>query len=183
MLPLYEEIERLKNKLTLLEIEQERQDKELHERIKDFEEISRLEAELLGIDYAELKEKVLNNIDFIRDEQQSKELESKLEDVAKERLKQAKTETMVHDDEETLRLERELAGLDAPKELAHYFVLHLTAENGTIAEWSEANSGWHEPGSGDKYTERKQALQVLHKLRKRFAGYKIDLVESSDIQS
>ncbi len=182
---LFEEIKRLKYKLAELEQEQERQDKELHETIRDFEEISRLEAELLGIDYEVLKEKVLNNIAFIRDtEQETQKLESDLSEADKIRL-QRSTDNVpaVHDDEETQRLERELAELDGVKtqQLKHYFTICLISSDGNHNEWTkEAGGGWRGKGLGHQYANRDEALKNCEQLKKRFPNYQIQLVEKSN---
>ena len=184
MLALFEEIKKLKLKLSQLEVEQERQDQELHERIKDFEEISRLEAELLGIDHEELKQKVLDNIEFFRDtEEETQKLESELDDVAKEKLKQAeKAKPMIHDDEETLRLEQELAELDGKKtpeqSTTDSFKICLISPDGSYSEWSEeSGGGWRSVGLGQHYSNREQAQQCYEQVQNRFPNYHIELIE------
>jgi len=186
MLALFEEIKKLKLKLSQLEVEQERQDQELHERIKDFEEISRLEAELLGIDHDELKQKVLDNIEFLRDtEEETQKLESELDDVAKEKLKQAEdVKPMIHDDEETLRLEQELAelgGKKVPEQSKDFFKICLISPDGSYSEWSEeSGGGWRSIGLGQHYTSREHAQVCYEQVQNRFPNYHIELIENSD---
>lgn len=183
MFALFEEIKKLKQKLALLEVEQERQDQELHERIKDFEEISRLEADLLGIDYEELKQKVLNNIDFLRDDvEDTEKLESELSEADKIALKKVETAPTIHDDEETRRLEQELAQLDMPQKTdKHYFAICLVSSDGSHSEWSEeAGGGWRAPGQGQHYAEQNIALEQCEQLKKRFPSYLIQLIEKSN---
>ncbi|MCV6638302.1 hypothetical protein [Candidatus Albibeggiatoa sp. nov. NOAA] len=182
MLALFEEIKKLKLKLAELEVEQERQDEELHQRIKDFEEISRLEAELLGIDHEELKQKVLDNIAFIRDtEEETEKLETELSEADRIALQQAnKNEPMIHDDEETRRLEQELEELGTPniQQNEHYFTICLVSADGNYSEWSdESGGGWHSVGLGHQYVSREEALQQCGKIQQRFPNYHIQVIE------
>ncbi|MEK7991213.1 MAG: hypothetical protein VSS52_009425 [Thiotrichaceae bacterium] len=184
MFALFEEIKKLKSKLAELEVEQERQDQELYQTIKDFEEISRLEAELLGIDHNELKLKVLDNLTFLRDtDEDTKKLEAELSEADKMALQKAnKAEPMIHDDEETRRLEQELEGLGAPKvqNHKHYFTICLVSPDGSYSEWSEeAGGGWHSVGLGRQYTDHDAALILCEKVQKKFPHYLVKLVEKS----
>ncbi|WP_353571433.1 hypothetical protein [Candidatus Albibeggiatoa sp. nov. BB20] len=184
MLTLFEEIKKLKSKLSELEVEQERQDQELHERIKDFEEISRLEAELLGIDYEELKQKVLDTLTFMRDtEEDTAKLESELSEADQIALQKANnTEPMIHDDEETRRLEQELMDIGAPKAQnhEHYFTICLISPDGSYSEWSEeAGGGWRSIGLGRQYLEHEMALEHCEQVQQRFPNYNIKLIEKS----
>lgn len=183
---LFEEIKSLKERLRQLEVEQERQDKALDESIKDFQEILRLEAELLGIDEKELQ-KAVGEILFIRDtEEETEQLEQKLDKVTNDIIEKAeKKAAQEYGTEETDRLEAELTGLDkSPQPPAakaaqdFYYVICLSYEAQTPSEWSdESGGGWRERGKGKQYNDIKQAKRRLLQLKKKWPDYPLKIIK------
>lgn len=186
MANIFEEIERLKNRLQQMEIEQVKQDVELIQTFRDFEEISRLEAELMGIDFSQLEQALSKIIDFKRlreDEDKIKELEAKLDKMqGNVRTTEKTAKPQIHDDDEVRRLEHELDAMDnhtaaldiAAKEV---YVIHLLFNPHVPSEWSEeGGGGWRQVGAGTQYIQMAKAKARFDALKQQWPDYPIKII-------
>lgn len=184
---IFEEIERLKNRLQQMEIEQVKQDVELIQTFRDFQEISRLEAELMGIEYTQLQQALSKIIDFKRlqeDEARIKDLEAKLADMQNVVIATQVLKTQVHDDEEVRRLERELNSIgNQPTPSVNekeVYVIHLLFNPQSPSEWSEeGGGGWRQAGSGTQYTQKEKVKARLEALHRQWPDYPIKIITKS----
>jgi vesicle coat complex subunit len=181
---IFEEIERLRNRIQQMEIEQVKQDVELIQTFRDFEEISRLEAELMGIDFSQLEQALSKIIDFKRlreDEDKIKVLEAQLEKMEGNVAAAKTAKAQIHDDEEVRRLEGELTKMDSHATLniaaKEIYVIHLLFNPHVPSEWSEeGGGGWRQVGAGTQYIQMAKAKARFDALKKQWPDYPIKII-------
>jgi hypothetical protein len=181
---IFEEIEQLKNRLQQMEIEQVKQDVELIQTFRDFQEISRLEAELMGIDYSQLEQALSKIIDFKRlreDEDKIKELETKLAEMQNVVISEKTAKTQIHDDDEVRRLEGELMNMGSQPTVSiaakEVYVIHLLFNPHVPSEWSEeGGGGWRQVDAGTQYIQVEKAKARFNALKQQWPDYPIKII-------
>ncbi|MEY3219125.1 MAG: hypothetical protein RIT27_482 [Pseudomonadota bacterium] len=160
----------LKQRIRQLEIEQERQQKDLVdlEQLRDLAAIEEMEKELANIDQSFAK---LVPAEKLNDIEVDKELETLKEGDAPVVSTPAPT---VHDIDLTLE---KLAAASKPKSQGKGFIILLMFDPTSPTEWSEqSGGGWRGKGQGTVYSTKSEAEAMLKQLKQKWADYPLKIV-------
>lgn len=160
----------LKQRIKQLEVEQERQQKDLVDldQLRDLAAIEEMEKELTSIDQHFAK---LVPAEKLKDIEIDKEVETLKEgDVP---LVSTPTQT-VHDIDLTLE---ELATAGKSKKQEKGFVILLMFDLTSPTEWSEqSGGGWRGKGQGTVYSTKVEAEAMLKQLKQKWADYPLKII-------
>lgn len=155
----------LKQRIKQLEIEQERQQKELIdlEQLRDLAAIQEMEKELANInaDFAPLVnlDKNTQDVDLTQEFEELQEGDSIITNA---------TTLKIHD----IDLTEELAASSRPKIQGKGFIVLLMFDPKSPTEWSEQSSGgWRGKGQGTVYSTQAEANAMLKKLKQKWPDY------------
>ena len=161
----------LKQRIKQLEVEQERQQKDLVdlEQLRDLAAIEEMEKELASIDqhFAKLvPAEKLKDIEIDEEAETLKEGDTPIISTP--------TQT-VHDIDLTLLDELSAAGKS--KKQGKGFVILLMFDLSSPTEWSEqSGGGWRGKGQGTVYSTKAEAEAMLKQLKQKWADYPLRIV-------
>jgi hypothetical protein len=159
----------LKQRIKQLEVEQERQQKELVdlEQLRDLAAIEEMEKELAKIDvnFAPLvavSEKT-QDIDLTKEFESLKEGDALIANTMTQKI---------HD----IDLTEELAAASRPKVQEKGFIVLLMFDPKSPTEWSEqSGGGWRGKGQGTVYSTPNEANAMLKKLKQKWPDYPLKI--------
>lgn len=159
----------LKQRIKQLEIEQERQQKELIdlEQLRDLAAIQEMEKELANIDadFAPLVnlDKNTQDVDLTQEFEELQEGDGIITNA---------TTLKIHD----IDLTEELAASSRPKIQGKGFIVLLMFDPKSPTEWSEQSSGgWRGKGQGTVYSTQAEANAMLKKLKQKWPDYPLKI--------
>lgn len=168
--------EELRRRIRQLEVEQERQQKDLTnlDQFRDLAAIAELENELKNIDKATLKKAIEAELGSDISLEAEQELADMVKQAKSSIAKTVAQPAAVHDIDLS---QEQLNGSDKAKSVKGGFSVCLVFNPQTPSEWSEeGGGGWRGKGLGTHYATREEAEKRLQELKKKWPEYPLRIM-------